>query len=72
MAMLSKYLSQEDFHALARHNATTGAALERLGSVARAVDDRTYRFCLSDGLPDRMNDTIDPNGWDTGISKLIL
>jgi HK97 family phage prohead protease len=65
MAMPNKYLSTENFHALARHNAAAGAALERLGSVARAVDDRTYRFTLSDGLPDRMNDTIDPHGWET-------
>jgi HK97 family phage prohead protease len=62
---MNKYLSREDFHALARHNATTGAALERLGSVVRAIGDRTYRFTLSDGLPDRMNDTINPHGWDT-------
>jgi HK97 family phage prohead protease len=62
---MNKYLSPENFRALARHNAAAGAALERLGSVARAVDDRTYRFTLSDGLPDRMNDVIDPHGWDT-------
>jgi HK97 family phage prohead protease len=67
MTMPSKYLSQEDFHALARHNAATGAALERLGSVVRSsvLGPRTRRFCLTDGSEDRMGDKINVRGWET-------
>src|SRR5580700_7723607 len=67
MAMPSKYLSTEDFHALARHNAAAGAALERLGSVVRssALGPRTRRFCFTDGSEDRMGDKINVRGWET-------
>jgi HK97 family phage prohead protease len=67
MAMLSKYLSQEDFHALARHNAAAGAALERLGSIVRSsgLGPRTRRFCFTDGSEDRMGDKINVRGWET-------
>jgi HK97 family phage prohead protease len=66
MAMSGKYVSQSDFHALARRNDAVGAQLERLGSVARAADDgsRIVRFVLSDGSVDRMGDVIDPYGWE--------
>ena len=64
--MTNRYLSQEDFHALARHNAAVGAQLERLGSVVRSVEPgpRTRRFCFSDGSQDRMGDKIAVKGWE--------
>jgi HK97 family phage prohead protease len=67
MAMPSKYLSREDFRALARHNAAVGAQLEQLGSVVRSVEpgSRTRRFCFSDGSEDRMRDKINVRGWET-------
>jgi hypothetical protein len=67
MVMQNKYLSTEDFHALARYNATVGAQLERLGSVVRssALGPRTRRFCFSDGSEDRMGDKINVRGWET-------
>jgi len=68
---MNKFLSREEFHALARHNAAAGAALERLGSVSRATDDgsRVITFCFSDGSVDRVGDTIDPYGWELSAFK---
>jgi HK97 family phage prohead protease len=65
--MPNKYLSQEAFRQLARHDLATGAATERLGSVVRLVEpgSRTRRFCFSDGSVDRMGDVIDVRGWET-------
>jgi HK97 family phage prohead protease len=62
---LNKYISQTDFHALARRGDAAGAAIERLGSVARAADNssRVITFCFSDGSVDRVGDTINPHGW---------
>jgi HK97 family phage prohead protease len=60
-----QYVSQSDFHDLASRGVASNSAVERMGRVARAPDDgsRTARFVFSDGTVDRMNDRIDPNGW---------
>jgi HK97 family phage prohead protease len=62
---MTQFVDQRTFHKLASAGDAPGAAVERLGSVARAADDgsRIVRFVLSDGLVDRMGDTIAVKGW---------
>ena len=45
-----------------------GGVFHVLSGVPKAYDDgsRRVRFVFSDGSVDRMGDTIDPSGWDTG------
>jgi HK97 family phage prohead protease len=62
---MNKYVSQTDFHTLARLSDAANVGVEHLGSVAAAnSDSRIVTFCFSDGSVDRMNDRIDPYGWD--------
>jgi HK97 family phage prohead protease len=63
---MTMLFDQRQFHELAERGDAAGAAVERLGSVARAADDgsRIVTFCFSDGSVDRMNDRIDPRGWE--------
>jgi HK97 family phage prohead protease len=62
-----RYIDQRQFHQIAGRGDATGAAVERLGSVARVADNgsRVVSFCFSDGSVDRMGDVINPQGWDT-------
>jgi hypothetical protein len=48
---MNKYLSQEDFHVLARRGDAAGAALQLPGPISRSADDgsRVVTFCFSDG-----------------------
>jgi HK97 family phage prohead protease len=69
--MAYKFVDQRRFRELASLGDAAGAAVERLGSVARAADDdsRVVTFVFSDGTVDRMGDVIDPYGWDTSAFK---
>lgn len=65
-----KSVSQAEFHRLARQGSARGVAVVsqpgKLVDGASTIDDsRVRRFVFSDGTVDRMNDSIDPNGWDT-------
>jgi HK97 family phage prohead protease len=64
---MPQYVDARRFRELVRDGDAAGVAVERLGSVARAANNgsRVITFCFSDGSTDRMNDRIDPYGWDT-------
>jgi HK97 family phage prohead protease len=68
---MHKLVDQRTFHQLASAGDAAGAAVERLGSVARAAKDgsRVVTFCFSDGSVDRVGDSIDPHGWDTAAFR---
>jgi HK97 family phage prohead protease len=61
-----RFVSPSEFCQLAqegRAGADVGVRTPAFMLRAGDEDSRVIRYCFSDGSIDRMNDTIDPNGW---------
>jgi HK97 family phage prohead protease len=63
-----KFLSQPEFIGVRRRGQPSGAGVMRRGGTVLRTDDvgdqPIRRFVFSDGSIDRMNDRVDPDGWE--------